>query len=166
MQLGTGPLELGVEQRSADREWEAVFQLASMQSGSLTFVAIYTMIVAVALSLYGSTAIVGFTSLRGVYIAPCFSTSTGATSTLNLGIFGGAIIFFANLLLICAVIFGEVRVSLRVRSTKKGCCSPQIILIPLRDFSLYIYRRSKTGKIIVKAIIETVRIGNLTKLNE
>lgn len=98
------------QQHSADREWEQFYELASMQSGSLTFVAIYTMIIAVALSLYGSTAIVGFTSLRGVYIAPCFSTS-GVASTLKLGIFGGAIVLFANLLLICAVIFGEVRVS-------------------------------------------------------
>lgn len=111
------------EQHSADnnnREWEQYYQLASMQSTSLTFAAAYTVTLAVALSLYGSTAIVGFTSLRGVYIAPCFSMSSSPTadgvSTLNLGIFGGAVVFFANLLLICAVIFGEVRVSLSL------CC--------------------------------------------
>lgn len=101
------------EGHSADnRDWEdQLFELASMQSGSLTFMAVYTMILAVGLSFYGSTAIVGFTSLRGVYIAPCFSTTnSGATSSLKLGMFGGAIVFFANLLLICAVICGEVRV--------------------------------------------------------
>jgi hypothetical protein len=59
--------------------------------------------------LFGSTAIVGFTSLRGDYIAPCFSTT--GSSKLRLGIFGGAIVIFANLLLVCAVVFGEVRVS-------------------------------------------------------
>jgi len=93
---------------SADREYERYLQLASVQSGSLTFVALYTVMLAVALSLFGSTAIVGFTSLRGVYIAPCFSSA--GSSRLKLGIFCGAIIFFANLLLVCAVIFGEVRV--------------------------------------------------------
>jgi hypothetical protein len=98
------------QQHSADREWEEFYQLASMRSGSLTFVAIYIVIVATSLSFYGSTAIVGFTSLRGVYIAPCFSSHDGSTLTLKLGMFGGAIVFFANLLLICAVIFGEVRV--------------------------------------------------------
>jgi hypothetical protein len=47
-----------------------------------------------------------------VYIAPCFSSA--GSPKLKLGIFGGAIIFFANLLLVCAVIFGEVRVSARL----------------------------------------------------
>lgn len=94
---------------SADREYEAQMKLSQMHSSSMTFVAVYTMSMALALSLYGSTAIVGFTSLRGVYIAPCFSYPS--SSKLKVGIFGGAIIFFANLLLVCAVIFGEVRVS-------------------------------------------------------
>jgi hypothetical protein len=103
--------EGGEQQHSADRDsWEEFYQLASMRSGSLTFVAIYIVLVATTLSFYGSTAIVGFTSLRGVYIAPCFSSHDRATLTLKLGMFGGAIVFFANLLLICAVIFGEVRV--------------------------------------------------------
>lgn len=81
----------------------------SMTSGSVTFVSIYTMIIAMGLSLYGTTAIVGFTSLRGDYIGPCFSSS--GSSTLKLGMFGGAIIMFANMLLVCAVFFGEVMVS-------------------------------------------------------
>lgn len=99
------------EQRSADsedREIQHYLALASMTSTSVTFVAIYTMVLAVALSLYGSTAIVGFMSLRGVYIAPCFSFDS--SSTLKLGMFGGAIVLLANLLLVCAVFFGEVRV--------------------------------------------------------
>jgi hypothetical protein len=82
----------------------------SMTSGSVTFVSVYTMIIAMGLSLYGTTAIVGFTSLRGDYIGPCFSSS--GSSTLKLGMFGGAIIMFANLLLVCAVFFGEVMVSM------------------------------------------------------
>ncbi|CAB9499529.1 expressed unknown protein [Seminavis robusta] len=96
------------DQNSADRQIEYLMQLASISSNSMTFVALYTMAMAVALSLFGSTAIVGFTSLRGDYIAPCFSTT--GSSKLRLGIFGGAIVIFANLLLVCAVVFGEVRV--------------------------------------------------------
>jgi hypothetical protein len=97
-------------QESADRsELDFIEQLSSMSSKSMTFVAIYTVGMAISLNLYGTTAIVGFTSLQGVYIAPCFSSSTNPR--VRLGIFGGAIIFFANLLLLCAVIFGEVRVS-------------------------------------------------------
>jgi hypothetical protein len=85
--------------------------LASTSSGAMTFVALYTMCWSTALCLYGSTAIVGLTSLRGVYIAPCFSSS-GAASNRKVGMFGGAIVVFANLLLLCAVVFGEFRVSL------------------------------------------------------
>lgn len=96
------------DDNSMDRQIEQLMQLSSVASNSITFVALYTMAMAVALSLFGSTAIVGFTSLRGDYIAPCFS-STGS-SKLRLGIFGGAIVIFANLLLVCAVVFGEVRV--------------------------------------------------------
>jgi hypothetical protein len=94
---------------SSDRQYQEYLLLATLGSKSLTFAAVYTMILAIGLCLYGSTAIVGFTSLRGVYIAPCFSSE--GSPKLKLGVFGGAIIFFANLLLVCAVIFGEVRVS-------------------------------------------------------
>lgn len=87
---------------------EAMLLLSSMSARSITFVAVYTMLLATALSLYGSTAIVGFTSLRGVYIAPCFSSDF---NKMRVGIFGGATVLFANLLLVCAVILGEVRVS-------------------------------------------------------
>lgn len=82
--------------------------MATTSSRSMTFVAVYTMALAVALNLYGSTAIVGFTSLRGDYIAPCFSSEH---SSMKVGIFGGAIVIFANLLLLCAVVLGEFRVS-------------------------------------------------------
>lgn len=97
------------DDNSMDRQIEQLMLLSSVSSNSMTFVALYTMAMAVALSLFGSTAIVGFMSLRGDYIAPCFSSS--GSSKLRLGIFGGAIVVFANLLLVCAVVFGEVRVS-------------------------------------------------------
>lgn len=90
------------------RQQEAFLLLSTMSAKSMTFVAVYTMLLAVGLSLYGSTAIVGFTSLRGDYIAPCFSSEN---DKFKIGIFGGAIVLFANLLLVCAVILGEVRVS-------------------------------------------------------
>lgn len=82
------------------------FTLSMKSGGSVVFVSVYTMIITMGLSLYGTTAIVGFTSLRGDYIGPCFSSS--GSSSLKLGVFGGAIIMFANLLLVCAVFFGEV----------------------------------------------------------
>ena len=102
------PEEGGHDQEEQYRQQqEAYLLLSTMTARSITFVAVYTMVIAFALSLYGSTAIVGFTSLRGVYIAPCFSSG----NKMRVGIFGGAIVVFANLLLVCAVVLGEVRVS-------------------------------------------------------
>jgi FtsH-binding integral membrane protein len=103
----------GGDRGSADRE-QALAQymwLAALSSTSLTLCAVYIMVMAVALTMYGSTAVVGFMSLRGVYIAPCFSSKG---SRLRLGLFGGAVILFVNLLIVCAVVFGEVRVSSRM----------------------------------------------------
>jgi len=93
---------------SDDKEMEAQLQLGTLGSHSMAAVAAYTTFWALALILYGSTTIVGFTSMRGVYIAPCFSQE--GSPTLKIGMFGGAIIFFANLLLVCAIVLGEVRV--------------------------------------------------------
>jgi hypothetical protein len=97
-----------------DRQYEEAEQLqaqhlllATTSTQSIAWVAFYVMLLSTGLVLYGSTAIIGFYSLRGVYIAPCFSSGS---DKLRLGIFGGAVVMFANLLLVCAVILGEVRV--------------------------------------------------------
>ena len=82
-----------------------------MSAKSVTFVAVYTMILATALSMYGSMAIVGFTSLWGVYIAPCLPIGP---NKLRVGIFGGMIVIFANLLLVCAVVLGEIKVRMQI----------------------------------------------------
>ena len=85
--------------------------LATVSSGSMTFAGIYTATVAVGLSLYGSLAIVGFSSVRGQYIAPCLGGSgTAAKSRIHLGIFMGALVLFSCLCLVCGVVFGEFRV--------------------------------------------------------
>ena len=112
---GGGSQEENEAQENIEKTAEAYMLLASLSARSITFVPVYTMILAVGLSWYGSTAIVGFTSLRGVYIAPCFSSGP---NTMAVGIFGGAIVIFANLLLVCAVILGEVRVSSVVESNQ------------------------------------------------
>lgn len=110
---GEGEEEEQQQQRNShDEEYfnqvrESYVLLSTMSARSITFVAVYTMFLSTGLSLYGSMAIVGFTSLRGVYIAPCFSSGN---DKLQVGVFGGAIVLFANLLLVCAVILGEVKV--------------------------------------------------------
>lgn len=105
----------GDEGGDANRQYEEAQEvqaqhllLSTTSTQSIAWVAFYVMLLSTGLVLYGSTAIIGFTSLRGVYIAPCFSSGS---DKLRLGIFGGAVVLFANLLLVCAVILGEVRVA-------------------------------------------------------
>ncbi|GAX17480.1 hypothetical protein FisN_5Hh132 [Fistulifera solaris] len=100
----------GQEDGSLDRKIQEYIALTQLYSPSMTFVAVYSVILGFALNLYGSTAIVGFTSLRGDYIGPCFSSPSPAVSRMKTGIFGGAVVVFANILLVCAVVLGEVTV--------------------------------------------------------
>lgn len=98
--------------------------LTKLTSQSVTFTGVYTIFLSLGLVLYGSTAVVGFTSLRGDYIYPCLQTSN-----LRLGIFGGAIIVFANLLVVCAVICSEIKV--RVLKVVHLGVPDQVLTCPL-----------------------------------
>lgn len=143
---------------SDDQQLEMQLQLGAVGSSSMAAVAAYTVFLALALSLYGSTTIVGFTSMRGVYIAPCFSP-TGGHPTMKIGLFGGAIIFFANLLLVSAIVLGEVRVSWR-RFPAKCCpifCLGNNLAHPLLVFlhSSAVFVRSKIGRSMMET---TMRI--------
>jgi hypothetical protein len=128
---GEGEREHNREGCHAEFDAEFFEAMASSNSRSLEFAGVYTTILAMALSLYGSTVVVGFMSLKGEYIPPCFSFrsmslenegSTGPEDTttgprklwgekIHQGIFLGFLIIFANLSLLCAVIFGELKVS-------------------------------------------------------
>lgn len=106
--------------------------LASVNSTAITFSFFYTALLSLALTLYGSMAVVGFTNIRGSYIEPCFPSDPSdiidpakvvtvspdllkerSTRKMNLkaGIFMGLLVLFANLCLVTAVVLGEVRVS-------------------------------------------------------
>ncbi|KAL7553837.1 hypothetical protein ACHAWF_017975, partial [Thalassiosira exigua] len=105
--------------------------LATTNSRGLVFAGVYTTLLGIALSLYGSTVVVGFMSLKGEYIPPCFSfrsmsimeeddtmndedSTTGPKKLwgekIHRGIFLGCVVIFSNLMLLCAVIFGELQV--------------------------------------------------------
>jgi len=104
--------------------------LATKNSRGLVFAGVYTTVLGIALSLYGSTVVVGFMSAKGEYIPPCFSfrnmsiieeeeandedSTTGPrkfwSEKIHRGIFLGSVVIFANLMILCAVIFGELQV--------------------------------------------------------
>mmetsp|Transcript_44537 Transcript_44537/g.93455 ORF Transcript_44537/g.93455 Transcript_44537/m.93455 type:complete len:408 (-) Transcript_44537:418-1641(-) len=104
--------------------------LATTNSRGLVFAGVYTTVLGIALSFYGSTVVVGFMSAKGEYIPPCFSfrdmsledeegnndedSTTGPRKLwwekIHRGIFLGGLVIFSNLMLLCAVIFGELQV--------------------------------------------------------
>ena len=93
--------------------YDVYASLASQSSTAVTFAALNAGGLSLVLSLYGSLAIVGFTSVRGQYIAPCLGGGRSASSIrIHLGIFLGMLVFFSNVCLLCAVILGDFRVSL------------------------------------------------------
>ncbi len=123
----------GCEHHDDRDEFDANFfaSLATTNSRSLEFAGVYTTVLGIALCLYGSTVVVGFMSLKGEYIPPCFSfrsmsmnqdeDDTGMEDSItgprklwgekiHRGIFLGFLVIFSNLLLLCAVVFGEVQV--------------------------------------------------------
>jgi hypothetical protein len=115
-----------------DLDEEFFESLATTNSRGLVFAGVYTTVLGIALSLYGSTVVVGFMSAKGEYIPPCFSfrdmsviddedrnandedSTTGPKKlwgeTIHRGIFLGSLVIFSNLMLLCAVIFGELQV--------------------------------------------------------
>ncbi len=119
------------ERHSEDRERdEDFFSSLTQNSRGLLFASVYTTILGLGVSLYGSTVVIGFMSLVGEYIPPCFnfrsmsmeeedpSTIDPALGPRKLwaekihrGVFLGSLVIFSNLLILCAVIFGELQVN-------------------------------------------------------
>jgi len=118
---------------SNDLDQEFFESLATTNSRGLVFAGVYTTVLGIALSLYGSTVVVGFMSAKGEYIPPCFSfrnmsviederegaheedSTTGPRKLwgekIHRGVFLGCLVIFSNLMVLCAVIFGELQVS-------------------------------------------------------
>jgi hypothetical protein len=85
----------------------------AVTSRALAFSALWTGVLAALLSVFG-TVILGWQSPTGLYYT-CCSSSVHRTTPLGIGSFIGALLMFANLTLVCSVLFGEFEVSTVVR---------------------------------------------------
>ena len=81
----------------------------AVTSRALAFSALWTGVLAALLSVFG-TVILGWQSPTGQYYT-CCSSSVHRTTPLGIGSFIGALLMFANLTLVCSVLFGEFQVS-------------------------------------------------------
>ena len=103
----------GAEQQQNQYEPEL-----AVTSRAMAFAALWTAVLATLLSIFG-TVILGWQSPTGEYYT-CCSSQVHRTTPLALGSFIGALLMFANLTLVCSVLFGEFEVSLT--KLRVECC--------------------------------------------
>lgn len=80
----------------------------AVTSRAMAFAALWTAVLASLLTVFG-TVVLGWQSPTGQYYT-CCSSNVHRTTPLSLGSFIGALIMFANLTLVCSVLFGEFEV--------------------------------------------------------
>lgn len=88
-----------------DEEFQADIAVTSR---AMAFAALWTAVLASLMGLFG-TVILGFQSPTGQYYT-CCSSGVHRTTPLGMGSFIGSLIMFANLTLVCSVLFGEFEV--------------------------------------------------------
>ena len=81
---------------------------STVSSKAMAFAALWTAMLAGMLAVSG-TVVLGYQSLSGQYYW-CCSGNVHNTTPLSLGGFIGALLMFANLTLVCSVLFGEFEV--------------------------------------------------------
>eukprot|EP00592_Proboscia_alata_P008795 CAMPEP_0194361784 /NCGR_PEP_ID=MMETSP0174-20130528/9385_1 /TAXON_ID=216777 /ORGANISM="Proboscia alata, Strain PI-D3" /LENGTH=257 /DNA_ID=CAMNT_0039134185 /DNA_START=109 /DNA_END=882 /DNA_ORIENTATION=- len=91
-----------------DEEEASEYHEISVTSKAMAFAAIWTVIVSIAMSIFG-TIVLGVQSLSGQYYT-CCAGSVHRTSQTSVGIFIGALLMFANMTLVCSVMFGEFEI--------------------------------------------------------
>lgn len=96
------------DEQEGEEEREELNAEVAVTSRAMAFAALWTVVLATLLGLLG-TVILGFQSPTGQYYK-CCSSSVHRTTPLGLGSFIGALIMFANLTLVCSVLFGEFEV--------------------------------------------------------
>lgn len=80
----------------------------SITSRAMVFAAIWTAVLSGILVIYG-TVILGVRMPTGKYYA-CCAGNVHRMTPLSLGAFGGSLLMFANLTLVCAILFGEFEI--------------------------------------------------------
>lgn len=82
----------------------------AVTSRALAFAALWTAVLATLLAIFG-TVVLGWQSPTGQYYT-CCSPQVHKTTPIAIGSFIGSLIMFANLTLLCSVLFGEFEVRL------------------------------------------------------
>lgn len=84
----------------------------AVTSRALAFAALWMAVLATLLAIFG-TVVLGWQSPTGQYYT-CCSPQVHKTTPIALGSFVGAVFMFANLTLVCTILFGEFEVCVRL----------------------------------------------------
>ncbi|KAL3791771.1 hypothetical protein ACHAWO_012979 [Cyclotella atomus] len=87
---------------------QGVGGVISVTSRAMVFAAIWTAVLSGIIVIYG-TVILGVQSPTGKYYQ-CCSGNVHRLTPMSLGAFGGSLMMFANLTLVCAILFGEFEI--------------------------------------------------------
>lgn len=87
----------------------------AVTSRAMAFAALWTAVLATLMAIFG-TVILGWQSPTGQYYT-CCSSRVHKTTPLALGSFIGSLLMFANLTLVCSVLFGEFEVRNRANES-------------------------------------------------
>lgn len=104
----------------------------AVTSRAMAFAALWTAVLATLLAIFG-TVVLGWQSPTGQYYT-CCSPQVHRTTPIAMGSFIGALFMFANLTLVCSVLFGEFEVRVSIAETAKF--SENVISVPLIRFCL------------------------------
>jgi len=97
------------EEGEPEQEEDRMEASLAVTSRAMAFAALWTAVLATLMAIFGAV-ILGWQSPTGVYYT-CCSPQVHRTSPLALGSFIGGLLMFANLTLVCSVLFGEFDVS-------------------------------------------------------
>lgn len=103
----------GYQQGEDNQNYDAELAVTSR---AMAFSAMWTAVLATLMAIFG-TVVLGWQSPTGLYYT-CCSPQVHRTTPLALGSFVGALLMFANLTLVCSVLFGEFDVSCPVSTAK------------------------------------------------
>jgi hypothetical protein len=81
----------------------------AVTSRAMAFASLWTAVLAGLMAIFGAV-VLGWQSPTGLYYT-CCSPQVHRTTPLALGSFIGALLMFANLTLVCSILFGEFEVS-------------------------------------------------------
>lgn len=114
------------EEEAAEEDRDAEIAVTSR---AMAFAALWTAVLAALLSIFG-TVVLGWQSPTGEYYT-CCAPQVHKTTPLALGSFVGALLMFANLTLVCSVLFGEFEVSIEWLPVFSFCCdgSSSILIV-------------------------------------